>query len=253
MHGRSSAADRGQRGPPPGHAAGRRRADQRARLRRDPDRRRGQAGRHQLRAWSSTTSAPATGCSSTRCGSPRRPTTTPRATLLDEESDFRKRLSMLVGVVLRAAAARRGERLVGAVAGPVGDGPAPPRGPRGPRSSSTAGGATSSSGSSPRASRPATSTAGVDLRRFALTFTVVLDGLSTQVALDDKEITSDVAHDIAMEYAEQRLGLAPGKRRVKTAQGARRAAVRQRWSRGAAVAECWFDRSDQHYSPPRPG
>jgi hypothetical protein len=44
----------------------------------------------------------------------------------------------------------------------------------------------------------------------------VLDGLSTQVALDDKEITSDVAYDIAMEYAEQRLGLAPSKRRTKT-------------------------------------
>jgi AcrR family transcriptional regulator len=58
--------------------------------------------------------------------------------------------------------------------------------------------------------------ADVDLRRFALTFTIVLDGLSTQVALDDKEITSDVAYDIAMEYAEQRLGLAPSKRRVKT-------------------------------------
>ena len=58
--------------------------------------------------------------------------------------------------------------------------------------------------------------ADVDLRRFALTFTIVLDGLSTQVALDDKEITSDVAYDIAMEYAEQRLGLAPSKRRTKT-------------------------------------
>ena len=43
----------------------------------------------------------------------------------------------------------------------------------------------------------------------------MLDGLSTQVALDDKEITSDVAYDIAMEYAEQRLGLTPGKRRSK--------------------------------------
>ena len=32
----------------------------------------------------------------------------------------------------------------------------------------------------------------VDLRRFALSFTVVLDGLSTQVALDDPEITSDL-------------------------------------------------------------
>jgi hypothetical protein len=57
---------------------------------------------------------------------------------------------------------------------------------------------------------------GIDTRRFALTFSVLLDGLATQVALDDKEITSDVAYDIAMEYAEQRLGLSPGKRRTKT-------------------------------------
>ena len=53
----------------------------------------------------------------------------------------------------------------------------------------------------------------VDRRRFALTFTIVLDGLSTQVALGDSEITSDVAYDMAMEFAEQRLGLSPGKRR----------------------------------------
>jgi AcrR family transcriptional regulator len=58
--------------------------------------------------------------------------------------------------------------------------------------------------------------ADVDLRRFALTFTVLLDGLSTQVALGDGEITSDVAYDIGMGYAEQRLGLAPSKRRGKT-------------------------------------
>ncbi len=57
--------------------------------------------------------------------------------------------------------------------------------------------------------------ADIDPRQFALTFTVLLDGLSTQVALDDAEITSDVAYDIGMEYAEQRLGLSPSKRRAK--------------------------------------
>ena len=57
--------------------------------------------------------------------------------------------------------------------------------------------------------------AGVDARQFALSFTIVLDGLSTQVALEDPEITSDVAYDIGMEYAEQRLGLTPSKRRAK--------------------------------------
>src|SRR5262245_12418249 len=56
---------------------------------------------------------------------------------------------------------------------------------------------------------------GIDQRRFALTFSVLLDGLSTQVALGDDEITSDVAHDIAMEYAEQHLGLPDGRRRAK--------------------------------------
>jgi hypothetical protein len=56
--------------------------------------------------------------------------------------------------------------------------------------------------------------ADVDPRQFALSFTVVLDGLSTQVALDDPEITSDVAYDIGMEYAEQRLGLSASKRRA---------------------------------------
>ncbi|MET0526316.1 MAG: TetR/AcrR family transcriptional regulator [Nocardioides sp.] len=55
----------------------------------------------------------------------------------------------------------------------------------------------------------------VDARQFALSFTVVLDGLSTQVALDDPEITSDVAYDIGMQYAEHRLGLSPSKRRAR--------------------------------------
>ncbi len=54
----------------------------------------------------------------------------------------------------------------------------------------------------------------VDPHRFALTFTIVLDGLSTQVALGDSEITSELAYDMAMEFAEQRLGLSPGERRA---------------------------------------
>ena len=47
----------------------------------------------------------------------------------------------------------------------------------------------------------------LDVRRFALTYSVLLDGLATQVALGDEEITSDVAYDMAMEYAEQRLAI----------------------------------------------
>src|SRR3954471_13670911 len=55
----------------------------------------------------------------------------------------------------------------------------------------------------------------VDPRRFALTFSVLLDGLSTQVALGDHETPSDGAPALAMEYAEQRLGLAGGRRRAR--------------------------------------
>jgi AcrR family transcriptional regulator len=57
--------------------------------------------------------------------------------------------------------------------------------------------------------------ADIEPRQFALTFTVLLDGLSTQVALGDGEISSDVAYDIGLEYAEQRLGLSASKRRAK--------------------------------------
>ena len=69
---------------------------------------------------------------------------------------------------------------------------------------------------------------GVDTRRFALTFSVLLDGLATQVALGDDEITSDVAHDMAMEYAEQHLGLEPGKRRAKSSRTSRPAKAASR-------------------------
>jgi len=59
--------------------------------------------------------------------------------------------------------------------------------------------------------------AGIDARQFALTFTVLLDGLSTQVALGDEEITSAAASGIAMEYAEQRLRLVVGEGRPRRA------------------------------------
>ena len=38
-------------------------------------------------------------------------------------------------------------------------------------------------------------------------FAALLDGLSIQVALDDPEIDSDVAYDIAMRFAERELDL----------------------------------------------
>ena len=47
----------------------------------------------------------------------------------------------------------------------------------------------------------------VDVRTFALEFSALLDGLSIQVALDDPEVDSTVAYDIAMRFAERELNL----------------------------------------------
>ena len=52
----------------------------------------------------------------------------------------------------------------------------------------------------------------VDVERFCLTFSALLDGLSIQVALEDPQIDPDVAYRIAMDFAEGELGLAPGGR-----------------------------------------
>jgi AcrR family transcriptional regulator len=54
----------------------------------------------------------------------------------------------------------------------------------------------------------------VDTRMFALEFSALLDGLSVQVALDDPEVDSAVAYDIAMRFAERELNL-PADRAVK--------------------------------------
>ena len=115
---------------------------------------------------------------------------------------------------MRARAARRGAAARGACGWTCGRPRcATPRSAR-PASSSTAGGATCIERIVREGQESGAVGADVDLRRFALSFTVLLDGLSTQVALDDPEITSDLAYDIGMEYAEQRLGLSP-KRRAK--------------------------------------
>lgn len=55
--------------------------------------------------------------------------------------------------------------------------------------------------------------AAVDARMFALEFAAMLDGLSIQVALEDPEIDSDVAYDIAMRFAERELNLTSVARR----------------------------------------
>ncbi|WNG93339.1 TetR/AcrR family transcriptional regulator [Mycobacterium sp. ITM-2016-00318] len=49
--------------------------------------------------------------------------------------------------------------------------------------------------------------ADIDARMFALEFSALLDGLSIQVALDDPEVDSTVAYDIAMRFAERALNL----------------------------------------------
>jgi AcrR family transcriptional regulator len=66
--------------------------------------------------------------------------------------------------------------------------------------------------------------ADVDARLFALEFAALLDGLSIQVALEDPEVDSEVAYDIAMRFAERELDLPP----VKRKRAARRPAARSR-------------------------
>jgi hypothetical protein len=50
---------------------------------------------------------------------------------------------------------------------------------------------------------------------FALEFSALLDGLSIQVALDDPEVDSQVAYDIAMRFAERELNLPTERRRTR--------------------------------------
>lgn len=55
----------------------------------------------------------------------------------------------------------------------------------------------------------------VDARMFALEFSALLDGLSIQVALEDPEVDSMVAYDIAMRFAERELNLPAETRSAK--------------------------------------
>jgi AcrR family transcriptional regulator len=61
-----------------------------------------------------------------------------------------------------------------------------------------------------------------DKRMFALEFAALLDGLSIQVALDDPEVDSDLAYEIAMRFAERELNLPQDKKRVNGRQKAAR-------------------------------
>ncbi|WP_179469864.1 TetR/AcrR family transcriptional regulator [Mycolicibacterium vinylchloridicum] len=60
--------------------------------------------------------------------------------------------------------------------------------------------------------------ADVDPKMFALEFSALLDGLSIQVALEDPEVDSKVAYEIAMRFAERELDL-PRERRRPVAAG----------------------------------
>ena len=53
----------------------------------------------------------------------------------------------------------------------------------------------------------------IDAHMFALEFSALLDGLSIQVALDDPEVDSAVAYDIAMRFAERELNMPAEKKR----------------------------------------
>ena len=54
--------------------------------------------------------------------------------------------------------------------------------------------------------------ADIDAKMFALEFAALLDGLSIQVALDDPEVDSTLAYEIAMRFAERELNL-PGRKK----------------------------------------
>ncbi len=67
----------------------------------------------------------------------------------------------------------------------------------------------------------------VDAEDFAVTWAVLLDGLSIQVALDDPIVDSERAFDIAMTFAEQALDLAPPKVPARKTKKSARAKARR--------------------------
>jgi hypothetical protein len=64
---------------------------------------------------------------------------------------------------------------------------------------------------------------------------MLLDGIATQVALKDPDITADLAYDIAIEYAEGQLGLDPFPPRSKPAKPAKRVAAKPAGKKVAAA------------------
>jgi AcrR family transcriptional regulator len=67
----------------------------------------------------------------------------------------------------------------------------------------------------------------VDARMFALEFGALLDGLSIQVALEDPEVDSDVAYEIAMRFAERELNLPPVTKHTAATRTAKKAPAKK--------------------------
>ncbi|MDF2826342.1 MAG: TetR family transcriptional regulator [Mycobacterium sp.] len=67
----------------------------------------------------------------------------------------------------------------------------------------------------------------VDPRMFALEFAALLDGLSIQVALEDPDVDSEVAYQIAMRFAERELDLPAPNARAGRRAPARKAVARK--------------------------
>ena len=146
--------------------------------------------------------------------------------MLAEVPSLRDRLSLLIQwTCVPKARRRRDPRRVGAVVRPVGAGVPARRGQGGPD----------------RARRPLAADdrrragigglggteAHVDAKMFALEFAALLDGLSIQVALEDPEVDSEVAYQIAMRFAERELDLPPAKKAVSARNA--RMARQQEW------------------------
>ena len=136
--------------------------------------------------------------------------------MLAEVPSLRERLSLLIRWTCVPEARRRDPRRLGPVVRPVGAG-LPARRDQG-RPSRTR--RALAPDDRRRRSSPPSWTTEVNARMFALEFAALLDGLSIQVALEDPEVDSDLAYDIAMRFAERELNLAPAKQAGER-QGAR--------------------------------
>ena len=134
--------------------------------------------------------------------------------MLAEVTSLRERLVAADPVDVRSRAGRRHPGRLGAVVRPVGTGFPAQRGQGGPgRTRRPLAQDDRRRHQSGEAADELDGT--VDARMFALEFAALLDGLSIQVALEDPEVDSEVAYDIAMRFAERELDLPPAKKSQK--------------------------------------